>query len=613
MQHYSLPQLEESLLGFFGYSQFRTDQAPLVERVANGFNAMGILPTSGGKSICFQLPALLKERGIAIVITPLISLMHDQVRELKEKGLPAEYVSSTLDFETQQRILNQASSGQLRLLYVSPELFTNPSFVGRFDQANPINMVIFDEAHCLSQWGHDFRPQYLNAIKMLQKIKSVYAQRGYPPVQSVAVTASATYDVAANICELLDIEPVNVVRGSLLRGNISVNIQQVTNASKRDDALIKLANKHRGEPTLIYANSRKKVEELASLLKLVGLNAAPYHANIPKDIRSQRQHDFLTNQVDILCATTAFGMGVNKPDIRVVINYEAPRTIEDYYQMFGRAGRDGNLAHAYLLCAPNQEREKLQKMLEYSFPSGFEVQKFYNFLLQIQEAHPDEPVSFSQSMLSKATRLNSPQVDWATQFLTRFGILVPMEPSGYFVKALESANFSAIDAMREHKKKKSQLMIAFTEEKKCRQLSILSYFGEHNAMACGICDNCRVEAQGALRSDFGDQIYHEKSSKQALRSQLVQLRTKVSRQFNIPPFLVLSEKALNDAVDNPPNSDVELYEALKLNDVKFERYGAEFKSVFIQHGIRAGSEKWSIAATELEQALEASHAAERGG
>lgn len=590
-----LNQYRELLKAHFGYADFRPHQLPLLRKIEAGHDCLGVMPTGGGKSVCFQVPALADSSGITLVITPLISLMHDQVRELQALNLPAAFISGELDLQTRQQVLRQASSGKLKLLYVSPEMFSKPDFVNQFRRHHPIARIVFDEAHCLSQWGHDFRPSYVLSAKMLDKIRSVYQQHQIKQPQVIALTASATPMVERHIAKLLSVELNQITRSSLARENLSFQWVPVRNDEQRKRELLTLVQKHKREPVLVYANSRRHVDMLQKMLLLSGVEAARYHAGLSKQERQQAQDDFLNNTAQVMIATTAFGMGVNKPDIRVVINYEAPRSIEDYYQMIGRAGRDGKLATGYLLCNPSDERTRLLKSADYSMPTSIQVLAVYNTLVALQEEMPGETLAFATPTLAKFVNMTNPQTDWSLNFLRRHGVLVSPphahESDGFFVRPLKQARFESVDEMRQHRIRASMAMIDYADTRECRQKTVLAYFGETLHQDCLLCDNCKKKYDKPSNEHPIATAAHNRAQLLALKERLRSMRTRLSRQLNVPPFLIASDAAIQAVAKTPPQSEDALATAFKWNPMQQQRFGAAFYSVLVSAGMAPDTDK----------------------
>ncbi len=334
---------------WFGYPSFRPQQEEIITAITGGRDVLAVIATGGGKSVCYQIPAMIRE-GMGIVVSPLIALMKDQVDGLKEAGIPAAYLNSTLGYAEKKEIDAAIRSGTLRILYLSPERLVQPSFLSSIASI-PISLVAIDEAHCISQWGHEFRPEY----RQLSVIR-----RELPDVPIIALTATATPSVRSDIITELSLRDPAVFIGSFNRANLFYRIEE---KKTPEIQVIDFLDRHRDESGIIYCFSKKQVEDLAALLRQNGFDAHPYHADLPPARRNDVQEKFLRDEVRIIVATVAFGMGINKPDVRYVIHYDLPKNIEHYYQETGRAGRDGDPAECLLLYSRKDFR-KIEYLIE---------------------------------------------------------------------------------------------------------------------------------------------------------------------------------------------------------------------------------------------------------
>jgi ATP-dependent DNA helicase RecQ len=334
-----MSRARETLFHVFGYTQFRGPQEDIVEHVSAGGDALVLMPTGGGKSLCYQIPALLRP-GVAIVVSPLIALMQDQVSALKEVGAAADFLNSSLSFDRAMEIERAMLAGALDLLYVAPERLVTPRFLDLLDhlyEAGQLALFAIDEAHCVSQWGHDFRPEYLQ-LSILQE--------RYPQIPRIALTATADAQTRREIAERLRLLDAREFVSSFDRPNIRYTI--VPKDNPRAQLLAFIKDGHLGEAGIVYCSSRKKVDETAAWLQEKGIAALPYHAGMGADERAINQDRFLREDGIVMVATIAFGMGIDKPDVRFVAHLDLPRSIEGYYQETGRAGRDGQPAEAWM-------------------------------------------------------------------------------------------------------------------------------------------------------------------------------------------------------------------------------------------------------------------------
>ena len=339
----------ELLHRVFGFDDFRGPQQDIVEHVAAGNDALVLMPTGGGKSLCYQVPALLRE-GTGVVVSPLIALMQDQVEALRQVGVRAEYLNSTLDAESAQRVERELLAGELDLLYVAPERLLTGRFLSLLERSR-IALFAIDEAHCVSQWGHDFRPEYRQLTVLHER---------WPQIPRIALTATADPPTQREIAERLDLTQARHFVSSFDRPNIRYTVVQKDNARRQ---LLDFIGRHRDEAGIVYAMSRRKVEETAEYLCAQGFNALPYHAGLPAEVRAANQRRFLREEGIVMCATIAFGMGIDKPDVRFVAHVDLPKSMEGYYQETGRAGRDGEASEAWL-CYGLGDVVLLKQMIE---------------------------------------------------------------------------------------------------------------------------------------------------------------------------------------------------------------------------------------------------------
>ncbi|MGJ7509163.1 DNA helicase RecQ [Variovorax sp. GT1P44] len=410
----SSPEPQQILQEVFGYAAFRGPQAPIVDHVTAGGDALVLMPTGGGKSLCYQIPAIARQRaghGVTVVVSPLIALMHDQVGALHEAGVNAAFLNSTLDWEQTQDVERRMLRGEITLLYAAPERVTTPRFLSQLDSLNErgkLSLFAIDEAHCVSQWGHDFRPEY-RALTVLHE--------RFAGVPRIALTATADALTRADIVERLQLEEARQFVSSFDRPNIRYTIVEKKEATTQ--LLRFIEREHEGDAGVVYCQSRKRVEDVAQTLSDAGINALPYHAGLDAGLRQKHQDRFLREEGIVMVATIAFGMGIDKPDVRFVGHLDMPKNIEGYYQETGRAGRDGAPADAWMAYGL-QDVVNQRRMIDES-PAGEEFKQVMrgklDALLSLAEASDCRRVRLLGYFGEKSTPcgncdncLNPPQV-----------------------------------------------------------------------------------------------------------------------------------------------------------------------------------------------------------
>ncbi len=367
---------------YWGHSQFRPGQKDIVQAILDGHDVLALLPTGGGKSVCFQVPAMAMP-GICLVVSPLIALMKDQVENLKKKGIGALAIYSGMSFIETRKTLENAAYGNYKFLYVSPERLETNLFL-EYLPALKINLIAVDEAHCVSQWGYDFRPPYLRIAALREHL---------PGIPVAALTASATPEMQRDICDKLQFtQKQKIFQQSFERANLSYS---AFNAEGRQNKLLDIVSNVKGS-AIVYCKTRKHTKEVADMLKTHGHNADFYHAGLGNDQRSSKQEAWISNRIRIMACTNAFGMGIDKPDVRVVVHYDVPDCIENYYQEAGRAGRDGKRAYAVLLYN-NRELADIKEMAAVRFPDEDTIKLVYKALMNHLQvaANSGEGLSFN--------------------------------------------------------------------------------------------------------------------------------------------------------------------------------------------------------------------------
>ncbi len=589
----------------FGYAEFRKPQDEVINTVINGNNALVLMPTGGGKSLCYQVPALIRS-GCAIVISPLIALMQDQVNALTQLGVNASFLNSSLDHQQANNVEQALMQGQLDLLYIAPERLTQPRMLSLLQQCN-IALFAIDEAHCVSQWGHDFRADYLQLSLLPQQ---------FPLVPRIALTATADPRTHKEISEKLQLDDAKHFVAGFDRPNIQYRIGQKANA--RQQLLNFIRHEHAHDAGIIYCLSRKKTEETANWLCQQGLQALPYHAGLPNEVKELHQNRFLREDGLIIVATIAFGMGIDKPDVRFVAHLDLPKSIESYYQETGRAGRDGQAANAWMVYglqdviklkqmldksqAPEQqkriERQRLDAMLGLCEITTCRRQTLLHYFAE----HLAKPCGNCDTCITPVEKWDG--TDAARKALScvyrsgqRFGV-------NHLIDILLGKNSAKITQFQH------QQLTTFgigTEldtnqwHSVFRQLVSRGYiYADMDSFgAFKLTDKCRPLLRGEesieLRKDntqLSKKQNARKSSKskskvkanvpehgeplwQALRA----LRKKLADEHGIPPFTVFHDSALIDMITTKPGNREQLLAISGVGVSKLEKYGDQFLAV----------------------------------
>jgi len=479
----------------FGYSDFRPGQKAIIDAVLQGANALVVMPTGSGKSLCYQLPALLRE-GCAIVISPLIALMKDQVDSLQAQGIAATFINSSLSGAEQAERLRACQAGAYDLLYVAPERFRNTRFIDAMAQTQ-VSLFAVDEAHCISEWGHDFRPDYLRLREAIEQL--------HQP-QVLALTATATVDVQQDIVEQLGCDEMQRFVTGFNRPNLTYRVVAQNAAAAKLRVIGDILQTQDGGSAIIYAATRRAVEEVAAVLQGRGVEVLIYHAGLPDAMRQRTQESFMEQPHGVIVATNAFGMGVDKPDVRNVIHFNLPRTMEAYYQEAGRAGRDGQAAQCILLFSYGDV--KIQEfLLEQNYPPREVIEETYGHLVALSRRQSEVPL---RSLLPHRRYGSSAmQVDAALKLLERAGYVErasqygPLHGDDAVSNALIrlttetvspadlALDYSTLQRRKQHELKKVRQMVAYANARQCRRQRILGYFGElWEQPNCGACDHC---------------------------------------------------------------------------------------------------------------------------
>ena len=413
------PTLEDAraaLRAAFGYDQFRAGQEMAIESVLSGRDTLVVLPTGGGKSVCFQVPALVLP-GLTVVVSPLISLMKDQVDALEARKLPAAFINSTLTSAQVSDRLARAARGEIRLLYLAPERFDFGNVAARLATIG-VSLLAIDEAHCISQWGHDFRPSYLRVAEARTKL-------GSPP--TVALTATATPEVREDICRQLALDNPRTIITGFDRTNLTYHVLPARNDAEKDTLLVETLRKHEGL-AVVYASTRKSVDRLSFLLEQQGIPCAGYHAGLDDSHRREVQEAFMTEKIRAIIATNAFGMGIDKPNVRTVIHHSMPGTLEAYYQEAGRAGRDGLHSEVFLLHS-FPDRFTHEFFIKGAYPERSTVEQVYAALVRASRNVETLPEKLEDLLPLIAGKMNPREIESALRILSHASAIVGSESS----------------------------------------------------------------------------------------------------------------------------------------------------------------------------------------
>ena len=562
--------LSQALSQHFGYGAFRKGQEAVVRSVLSGRPTIAILPTGGGKSLCYQLPALLLE-GTTVVVSPLVALMKDQVDALRARGIAATFVNSSLS--DQERNERQAAirRGQVKLLYVAPERFRSASFLSAM-QGIHVPLLAVDEAHCISAWGHDFRPEY-------QKIAQARAALGAERI--LALTATATPEVRRDIAEALELKDPRVFVAGFDRPNLFIEVLRV--AGDKDKLGRLAAILRNGEPGLVYAATRKNVEKVVSSLRGAGVAALGYHAGMGDEERTSVQDRFVRGDAPVVVATNAFGMGVDKADIRLVAHFDAPRSLEGYYQEIGRAGRDGKPSHALLLF--NFADIMMQRrMIEAGRPSRDLVAQAWEAARELRQGSIDQ--------LARACSVNASEVQSAVRLLesaghlergrgrdSQFSVATPA------VSAADLAvDFELLETRALRERQMLDRLVRFADTRGCRRQNLLKYFGDLEApSSCNACESCAgsrapeavavKEPRRAKAAAAATPPPQEGDYDAAVYEQLRALRTAIAKEQAVPPYVVFHDATLKELARALPRDQTSFLAVKGAGPSRWERYG----------------------------------------
>lgn len=581
-----LEQARKKLQEYFGYPTFRPGQEDAISQILQGNNTLAVMPTGGGKSICYQIPGLVQP-GTAIIISPLISLMKDQVDALTSMGVAATYINSSLSMEEQQERLRAMRQGRYHFVYVAPERFDSSNFFYAI-QSIPLSLIAFDEAHCISQWGHDFRPSYRSIVPLLKKLTNLPTM--------MALTATATKEVINDIQHLLHVPETSVINTGFARSNLSFRL--IKGQDKRD-FLLNYATERKSESGIIYAATRKDVDFIHQFLLRKGFQAGKYHAGLSEDERKEAQNSFIQDETLIMVATNAFGMGIDKSNVRYVIHYSMPMNIESYYQEAGRAGRDGEPSECILLFSGQdvnlqkymieqstlpedkkaKEYEKLQSMVNYCHTHHCLQQYILDYFHDPTGSEPcgrcsnclydgerEDMTKEAQMVLSCVKRMGE-----------RFG-------AGLTAKVLRGSSDQKVKEFGFNRLSTYGLMSQYTEKE---LTSFIHFLTAEELLNPGqgkfptlqltpkAVDVLKGEKQVWMKIEKTarrtEVDYHEELF-ESLRS----LRKEIADEHNLPPYVIFSDATLKDLARYLPASKSEMLSIKGVGERKYEQYGETF-------------------------------------
>ena len=602
--------MTKELKRYFGFDNFKGDQEAIIRNLMAGNDTFVLMPTGGGKSLCYQLPSLLMD-GTSIVVSPLIALMKNQVdviNGLGEDDSVAHYLNSSLNRAAINRVETDVREGRTKLLYVAPESLNKEDNL-EFFQSFKISFIAIDEAHCISEWGHDFRPEYRNIKPTIDKIA---AARGVEHIPIIALTATATDKVRTDIKRNLGMPDAKEFKSSFNRPNLYYEVRQKLSDEDTDSQIIRFIKQHEGKSGIVYCLSRKKVEELAEKLRLNGFRAAAYHAGLDNEVRTQTQDDFLKENIDIIVATIAFGMGIDKPDVRFVIHYDIPKSLEGYYQETGRAGRDGGEGQciAYyskedlrklekLIAAKNGREQEIGRQLLHETANYCESSVCRRKLLlhYFGEDYNEENCGNCDNCLHPKKRVD---VMEQLQFMLRTIQLTKENfKAEYIINILRGNETDAITS-RGHENLETFGEGCDTEE---TMWNAIVNQAIHTGMIYKDVDNYGIlklmpEGKKFIKKPYAflvteDNDFEEDGEQdaggvsggtdQVLYRMLIDLRKSISKKLQLPPYVIFQDGSIDAMSTLYPITIDELKNIPGVGEGKAKRYGKEFCELIKRH------------------------------
>jgi len=580
------------LKDYFGHDTFRPLQEDIVDAILNKEDALMILPTGGGKSLCYQLPTLLMD-GVTVVVSPLLALMHDQVVALKANGISAAMLSSMQDLEESRKIEQQLRAGEIKLLYAAPERLTNGYFLNMLHDLT-INFFVIDEAHCVSEWGHEFRENY----RQLSLLKEQFSTTAI-----AAFTATATNAVEEDIASNLGLQNPKRVRGSLFRDNLRINARHRIKDGRAQ--LMEFLKLHQDESGIIYTLSRKNTEAIAHFLQTKGIEAKPYHAGLPTEQKNKTYADFVADKVQVVVATIAFGMGIDKSNIHFVVHMTMPKTLENFYQEIGRAGRDGVASETLLLFSAQDIVQ--QKMFIDDLPETPYKQHAFNKLdsmvrfansencrHQAIARYFDDSIEVCSTVCDNCTAPQSEKIDITESARKLLSSIFRTNQSFGLHYVIDVLRGSKEQRVLQNGHDRLSVYGIGEEYSKNQWMTIGDKLLELGAVEIGEFKVYKLTVFGVevLKGAHSIDLKKERLTVQKAEAKkkvsyfddynvevfakLRELRAQIAQVNNIPPYIVFSDKTLKDLSTKKPQTKEEMLDVHGIGEVKFDRYGEEF-------------------------------------